>query len=319
MSERALNLRVTGKAAIATDVVAITLASLDGSDLPIWQPGAHVELELIVDGIRLTRQYSLCGLVEDHRTWTVAVLRVSNGRGGSAHIHRSINVGDVIKAIGPRNNFPLIDAERYLFIAGGIGITPILPMVRQAAVARTGWRLIYSGRSAACMAFADELSRLDEKHVVLHESDASGFADLRAAIASVSQTTPIYCCGPEPMLRAVEAHCSQLGREQLHIERFAPSEAAASSADVAFEVEFVRSRVTASVPPGRSILEVAAEYGVDIDSSCQEGVCRTCETRVISGVPDHRDSSLGSREKASGRTMLVCVSRARSSRLVLDA
>ncbi|RQR33325.1 PDR/VanB family oxidoreductase [Burkholderia sp. Bp9142] len=319
MSENDLDLVITHKEAAAQGVVRLTFARKDGAELPSWDPGAHVDLRFNSEGVEYVRQYSLCGETTDRRSWQVAVRLASDSRGGSAYIHESFAEGDTVQVTGPRNNFPLVPATHYMFIAGGIGITPILPMIANVNASGADWRLVYCGRSAESMPFVDEVLAFGADKVLLHTSDALGQADLPTLIAAAHPDTVIYCCGPETMLRAIDESCASWSDDRVHVERFTRREDGSESAVSAFEVEFVRSGIVATVPVDRSILEIAEEHGVDIDSSCQEGVCGSCETRVISGVPDHRDSLLSAKERASGQTMMVCVSRSCSARLVLDA
>lgn len=319
MSERDFELVVARKDLVAAGVVRLTLARKDGVELPPWDPGAHIDLRFASKGVDYVRQYSLCGEVADRQHWQVAVRRAADGRGGSAHIHDAFAEGDTIHVSAPRNNFPLTQAKRYLFIAGGIGITPILPMIAQVSAADADWRLVYCGRSADSMAFIDDVLAIGGGKVSLHESDLRGQFDLAALIGQADPETVLYCCGPEPMLSSIDEICASWPAERVHYERFSRREDGSAEVDTAFEVEFARSKLVVTVPPDRSILDIAEENGVEIDSSCQEGVCGSCETRVLCGTPDHRDSVLSEKERAAGQTMMVCVSRSCSARLVLDA
>lgn len=319
MSERDFQLVIVRKDLVADGVVRLTLMRKDGAELPAWEPGAHIDLRFNSSGVEYVRQYSLCGSVTDKYRWEVAVRLVRDGRGGSAHIHGAFAEGDTVQVTGPRNNFPLMQARHYLFIAGGIGITPILPMIDHAHKSGADWRLLYCGRSVDSMPFTQEILTFGADRIVLHESDSRGDADLPALIAQAHPEAAIYCCGPEPMLRAVEDGGPTWSGDRVHIERFSLREDVSVRTDTEFEVEFARTGVVLTVPVGRSILDVAEENGVDIESSCQEGLCGTCETRVISGTPDHRDSVLSDEERAASQTMMVCVSRSCSARLVLDA
>lgn len=319
MSEGDLELVVTGTVLVAKGVLRVTLASRDGSELPAWSPGAHIDLHFASRGVEYVRQYSLCGRTTDRRHWQVAVLLVPDGRGGSAHVHEAFAEGYAVRVTGPRNNFPLVPARRYVFIAGGIGITPLLPMITEVAASAGDWCLVYCGRSIDSMAFIDDVVALGADRVLLQPSDTQGRADLGTLIAQTGPETAIYSCGPESMLRAVDEHCASRSPNLVHIERFSRREDGDERAATEFEVEFARSGVAVTVPANRSILDLAEELGVDIDSSCQEGVCGSCETRVISGIPDHRDEVLSEKERAAGQTMMVCVSRSCSARLVLDA
>jgi len=302
----------------AADIVAITIVDPDGAPLPSWTPGAHVDV-LLDNG--LERQYSLCGDVENSFEWRIAVALAPASRGGSAFIHDTVRPGARMRARNPRNNFVLEPSPRYQFIAGGIGITPILPMVRAAQSAGAEWNLLYGGRSRATMAFLDELAEVDHgRHVVARPQDEYGLLDVAAAIAALPETTVVYCCGPEPLLEVVEETCEQLG-VALHVERFTPKEPIDHDAatDAPFEVFCEKSQVTLLVPGGQSILATAEAAGVKTLSSCREGTCGTCETTVLHGTPDHRDSFLSEDERADNETMMICVSRAKpGERLVLD-
>lgn len=313
------DLFIARKETAAEGVARLTLMRPDGAELPSWEPGAHIDLHLRTGTDDLVRQYSLCGSPADRFRWQVAVLREPDGRGGSACVHDTLAEGDVVRAAGPRNNFELVDAKRYLFIAGGIGITPIIPMAATAEASGADWRLLYGGRSRRSMGFTADLVALGGDRVQLKPQDEYGPLALAAVLAEPDPDTAVYCCGPEPLLRAVETQCSSWPAGALHVERFAPTEGVLDGPRGAFGVHFARSGITITVPADRSILEVAEEAGIDIDSSCQEGTCGTCETTVLEGIPDHRDSILADDEREAHETIMVCVSRACSSRLVLDA
>jgi cytochrome P450/ferredoxin len=300
----------------AEDVAAITLADPDGGDLPDWTPGAHIDLVLTP---KLTRQYSLCGDVADPRRWRIGVLRTPDSRGGSALIHDTIASGSTVRVRGPRNHFPLVRSPRYLFISGGIGITPLLPMIREADATGADWRLVYGGRSQASMAFTGELATYGDR-VQLIPQDTHGFPDLDALLGIPRPDTAVYCCGPEGLLTAVEQRCAAWPPGSLHVERFKarPQPEAAAGEDTEFEVMLQRSGLAVTVPPGKSIIEAVEEQGVSVLYSCLEGICGTCETGVIDGDVDHRDSILTEEERRAGEFMMICVSRCRSPRLTLD-
>ncbi|MEQ6021817.1 PDR/VanB family oxidoreductase [Streptomyces salinarius] len=304
---------VVGRRETAADgVLALTLRHPLGEPLPAWEPGAHVDVVL---GPGLERQYSLCGDPADRTRWRIAVLRETDGRGGSAHVHEEVRTGDKLRVRGPRNNFRLEPAPRYRFVAGGIGITPILPMLAAAEEAGADWSLLYGGRTRAGLAFTRELGRYGDRVTIVPE-DESGLLDLAPVLDDLPPDTLVYCCGPGPLLDAVEARCPA-GR--LRLERFRPKEAAVvAPAEAEFEVVLARSGRTVAVPPGVSVLDAVREAGVEVLYSCTEGTCGTCETEVVEGEPDHRDSVLTEEERAAGETMLVCVSRCRGRRLVLD-
>ncbi|MGW3891589.1 PDR/VanB family oxidoreductase [Micromonospora chokoriensis] len=308
-----VELVVTRRDQVATEVVAISLGRPDGAALPDWTPGAHIDLEL---GAGLTRQYSLCGDPADRSVLRIAVQREPAGRGGSRLAHERLTVGATVRVRGPRNTFRLVAARRYLFVAGGIGITPIAPMVAAADAAGADWRLVYGGRSRATMAFATTLREKYGDRVDVCPQDETGLLDL-AGLLGRPDDRLVYCCGPEPLLKAVEERCLGWPPGRLHVERFTPL-ATTGGEETSIEVELVLSGRTVTVPPGTPILQAVEEAGVSVLSSCREGTCGTCETPVLDGVPDHRDSLLTAQERAAGDTMMICVSRARTPRLVLE-
>jgi ferredoxin-NADP reductase len=315
LHERTTVLEVRRRHTAGDGVLLLTLGDPSGRDLPAWTPGAH--LDLVLPDVGLTRQYSLCGSPADRSEWRIGVLRQPNGRGGSRYVHDTLQVGTNVEVRGPRNNFPLLAARRYLFIAGGIGITPILPMIEAATAAGRPWELLYGGRSRRSMPFLDELAAHGDR-VRVHPQDEAGLLPLDSVLSVPRQDCLVYCCGPEPLLAAVEAGCLGWPAGSLHTERFAARADPPARGDTAFDVVCGRSGRTLTVPPGRSILEVAEAAGVPALSACREGVCGTCETRVLDGVPEHRDSLLSPREREAGTSMMICVSRSSSARLVLD-
>jgi ferredoxin-NADP reductase len=307
------DLVVTGVEQVAQDVVAITLSDSSGRSLPAWTPGAHIDLVLDDEVIR---QYSLCGRTADTDRWQVAVLRAPQSRGGSVAVHE-LKVGSTVRVRGPRNHFPLVSSPRYLFVAGGIGITPILTMIREVEAAGAEWELHYGGRSRASMAFAEELAPFaDRVHLV--PEDELGRLDLDAVLADPRPDTLIYACGPEPLLVALEERCSAWPSGALHLERFAARAAEVPDQENEFELVLQRSGRTLQVPADRTVFDVVREAGVSVLGSCLEGICGTCETTVIEGDIDHRDSVLDEEERATDEVMMICVSRCRSARLVLD-
>jgi ferredoxin-NADP reductase len=307
-------LRVTAKTFVAEDVVTLELASPSGLRLRDWSPGAHIDL-LLPNG--MTRQYSLCGDRWDPFTYRVGVLREQAGGGGSAYVHDELEVGDPVGVGGPRNNFALVPSERYLFVAGGIGITPLLPMVRQADMLGADWRLLYGGRRRASMAFLDELAGYGDRVQVVPQ-DEFGLLDLPSFLGTPRPDVKIYSCGPAPLLAAMEAVCAGWPPHTLRTERFVSDEPAAAVRRAPFDVELARTGVTVTVPPEMTVLEAVGTVGVEVLSSCRQGVCGTCETTVLAGEPDHRDAVLEDHERQAGDCMFICVSRARSDRLVLD-
>lgn len=310
----AVELRVAGKSQITDDVVLLTLENADGHRLPDWTPGAHVDL-ILPNG--LTRQYSLCGDRWDAHSYQVAVLRECDGRGGSAFVHDALKMGSTVAIGGPRNNFALVPSWRYVFIAGGIGITPLLPMIHQAEVVGAEWRLLYGGHTRSSMAFLGDLERHGDKVTVVPQ-DEQGLLDLDAWLPEARAETKVYCCGPGPMLDAVARRCADWPAGFVRTERFVPEERPAPVRDQAFEVHLRRSERSLTVRPGMSVLDAVNDVGINVLSSCGQGMCGTCETAVLDGEPDHRDSLLDDAERASGDRMFICVSRSRGDRLVLD-
>lgn len=296
----------------AEGIATFRLSDPSGAALPAWEAGSHVDV-VLPDG--QARHYSLCGT--DHGHWTISVLHAPEGRGGSRWLHESLHEGDRVSVRGPRNRFPLVRAQRYVFVAGGIGITPVIAMIRALEEAgHQDWSLTYGGRTRTSMAFVDELEGLGDRVTVVPQ-DVAGIIDLEQALGTPSIGTAVYCCGPEALLTAVERACRSWPPGALHVERFAPIEVD-ESGDHEFEVVAVRSGLTVTVPVGESILQVLEDQGVSVPTSCGEGVCGTCETRVIEGEVDHRDAVLSEDEQRANTVMMVCCSRARGDRLVLD-
>lgn len=307
----------------AEHVVSLVLIDPSGAELPRWEPGAHVELHLPSGCIR---HYSLCGHPEDRRHYQVAVLREPNSRGGSRFLHEELRVGTHLEVRTPRNNFVFTPTPKVEFIAGGIGITPLLPMIRTAQEQHLDWRLWYGGRSRTAMAFLDQLGQTDTSRIHLFPADEYGLIDLHAALGEPELDTSIYCCGPESLLNAVEQKCADWPAGALHLERFAAPAtslvtAMESPVDLtqhSFEVVARASGVTTEVAPGISILDALEEAGVAAPASCREGICGTCETGVLEGDPVHLDLILTDEEKAENACMMICISRCSSARLILD-
>jgi ferredoxin-NADP reductase len=312
VTEPELHLVVEKKELLADDVVLLTLRDPSGAELPAWTPGAHLDLVLTED---LVRQYSLCGDPGERSVYRVAVLREPAGRGGSAYVHDVVSEGDTVLVRGPRNRFALVDAPGYVFVAGGIGITPLVPMIAAAHAAGADWQLVHGGRSRASMAFTELAGRHPDR-VALVPQDEAGLLDV-AGILAAAAGRPVYCCGPEGLLAAVEAEGERLG-VPVHVERFSARPGALDGPDEAFEVELSGSGTVVAVPAGCSILDALEGAGIATLSSCREGTCGTCETGVLAGEPDHRDSLLTEEEQASNEVMMLCVSRSRSPRLVLE-
>ncbi len=295
-------------------VVVFELTSHDGAPLPDWTPGSHVDV-LLPSG--LIRQYSLCG-EPGSATWRLGVLREADARGGSKWMCDALQPGQKLRLAGPRSHFDFEPEAGVpvILLAAGIGVTPIIPMAGAAAASGIDYRLHYSGHEGR-MAFLPELEAAHGERLITHVSEADDRLDLDALVAAAEPGTRVYCCGPARFIDAAEAACARVGLD-FHTERF---EAEALTPPVwpePFEVELAMSGLTVTVPPERSILEVVEEEGVFVLSSCHEGTCGTCETPVLDGELDHRDSILTPQERARGDVMFICVSRAACPRIVLD-
>lgn len=311
-----IDVRLTAVEPIARDTNLYAFRRVDGDRLPPYKPGAHIDLHL-PNG--LIRQFSLALPNSDPESYVVGVKHDPASRGGSRYIFEEMRVGHEIKISAPRNNFPLVEnAEQVTFFAGGIGITPIWCMVQHLAALERRWQLYYSCRSRQDMAFLEALQKFDPQFVHLHFDDEAGgrFLDLATAIAAAPENAHLYCCGPNPMLAAFEAAAAPRPRHLLHVEYFTPKAEAATSGG--FWVELARSGEEYFIPEGKKILEVLYEAGVDVDYSCELGICGACETRVISGIPEHRDSVLSEEEQAANTKVMICCAGCKTERLVLD-
>jgi ferredoxin-NADP reductase len=287
---------------------------LHGEPFPAFAPGAHIDVHL-PNG--LVRQYSLTRAEPNPRRYTVAIKRDAAGRGGSRYIHDEIHAGAALTISTPRNNFPLReDAAQVVFIAGGIGITPIWCMIQRLEWLKRPWTLYYACRSRADMAFRAPLAELAGAH--LHFDDESGgkVLNVAAIVGAAPGEAHLYCCGPAPMLAAFEAAAAGWPRDQVHVEYFSAKPEPAMQGG--FVVELARSGKEFFVSEGRSILDVLLDAGIDVPCSCQQGICGTCETRVVSGIPEHRDMILSEQEQASNTTVMICCAGSKTERLVLD-
>lgn len=308
---RELELVVDAVEPEADDVVSLRFVDSLGRELPAWQPGAHLDL-LLPSG--KMRQYSLCGNPADRYSYRIAVRRLANGNGGSMEVHDALQPGTRVFARGPRNAFPFITTEPYLFIAGGIGITPILPMVRTAAVRKADWHMVYTGRSRESMPFLDELADLDPHRVWIRPDTDYGIpASGSELLEHAPDRATAYCCGPLPMITGVRVDLSRSRVETLHFERFSAPPVVGGSP---FRVELARSGNTLHVPADRTALSVIREQVPDVPYSCQQGFCGTCKTRVLAGEVEHRDHVLTQEERDDH--MMICISRAAGERVELD-
>lgn len=312
---------------LAEGVVGLVLVDAEnqGRPLPAWEPGAHINVELPSG---LVRSYSLCGNPVARDRYEIAVHRSLTSEGGSREIHETGLVGQRLKFRGPVNNFRLVEAPAYLFLAGGIGVTPLVPMLEAVQGSGAPTRFIYGAKTLDAMALIPRLRTTAHDSLSLVCQDTDGLPDLRAEIAAAPAGAAIYCCGPSSMLQAVETACVELGiRDQLHLEYFAPPEnpvTARGSATRAirqatdFEVVLARSGKTVTVPKRRSILNAIKRELPDVVYGCGRGFCGDCETKVLDGMPEHRDFVLTPEQREAGDAIMICVSRCLGDRLVLD-
>lgn len=303
----------------AQDIHSFELVAADGGLLPGFEAGAHVDLDLPA-GMR--RSYSLYGAPGERRCWRIAVKREAAGRGASAWLHDSARVGQRLQAFAPVNDFPLLeDAPASVFVAGGIGVTPVLAMIERLSALRRPWRLHYSVRGASDLAFGERLETLAAAggELFVHFSgDGGGRLDLRAIAAAAPAAAQLYACGPNPLLDDFVAAAAAAGVEAgcVRIERFGAATAPAT--DGGFVVELARDGRCLEVPAGKSVLDVLLDHGVDVPYSCMQGICGSCRVGVKAGEPEHRDDFLSEAERAAHTAMAVCCSGSRSAKLVLD-
>lgn len=314
--DRSLRLVVTEVRQEAEDVVSLRFAAADGGPLPGWHPSSHLDLDL-PSGRR--RQYSLCGDPADRTTYRIAVRRLANGDGGSREIHETLTPGTELRAHGPRNAFAYAPVGACLFIAGGIGITPILPMVRAAAAAGADWRLVYTGRSRATLPFLDEIDAIGAMagasgRVTVRTDDTDGIPTPEQLLSGAGPGTSVYFCGPPPLITAVRDAFPATGAGGLHFERFA---AAPVVDGTPFELQLGPDGPVLPVPADRSALSVLAEQRPETGYSCRQGFCGTCRLPVLAGEVAHAGSPTARRTDTN---MLICVSRAASEggRITLD-
>lgn len=294
------------------------LVPLSGS-FPSFSPGAHIDLHL---PNRLVRSYSLVNPSGERSRYVIAVARDRASRGGSAYIHERLKPGDVVTVSMPRNNFELIeDARHVVFIAGGIGITPMRCMLHRLDELGRSWELHYSVRTRDACAFREELECLERRrpgHIHLNFDHEPGGAvlNIAAIIGHATEDTYFYCCGPSGMLKACQAAAAGVASDRIRVEYFSSDQGAAVGGG--YFVEAARSNKRLEVIPGKSILDTLLEADIQVPFACRQGICGTCELKVLSGVPDHRDSVLNDQEHAASETMMVCCSGSMTETLVLD-
>lgn len=315
-----LKVRVATKTVEALDICSFELVSPDGKPLPAFSAGSHVDVA-VADGI--TRQYSLCNDPTDSHRYQIAVLRDAKTRGGSAAMHDRVQVGDLVEISAPKNHFPLAhDARRHLLLAGGIGVTPILCMAERLALTGAEFEMHYCTRSVDRTAFRDRIARSSfGSRVRFHHDDgeAAQKLDIAALLARPEPGTHLYVCGPKGFMDAVLGTARSQGWLDAHVhsEYFA-AEQPPAGANQAFEVQLASSGRIVVVPADKSVVQALTAAGVEVLTSCEQGVCGTCLTRVLEGVCDHRDLYLSADEQAANDQFTPCCSRARSGRLVLD-
>jgi ferredoxin-NADP reductase len=318
-SPTTLSLRVRSITAEAEGVLSFDLRAVDGTPLPPFTAGSHVDLHL---SNGLIRSYSLLNDQNERHRYVVGVNRDPASRGGSEFMHGVLRPGEILPVSPPRNNFELEEtAAATVLIAGGIGVTPMLSMVRRLEELGRDWRIFYSARRRSGAAFLEELTALAgdraDRLVLNFDAENGGqFLDLKAIVAGAGPDAHFYCCGPIPMLKAFEAATESQNPERVHVEYFAGAEEA--SLEGGYVVELAKSGKSFEIQEGKTILDTLLDAGYDIAFSCMEGVCGSCETAVISGEPDHRDMILSTTEKAANKTMMICCSGSKGAKLVLD-
>lgn len=321
MSSPALNAFVHAMRHEAEGVISIELRPAPGESFPSFEAGAHIDLHL-PNG--LARSYSLLNSPAESQRYVIGVLSDRNSRGGSRYVHQQLRVGMTLPVSAPRNNFKLHESpSRSVLLAGGIGVTPMLCMLRRMVALGLPADFIYCARSRKEAAFIEDISVLAKApgiRVSWHfDDERNGPPDLRRMLADRPSDTHLYCCGPGPMLDAFERTCEELGYANTHIERFtAPVAPAAQTVSAGYRVELRRSGRTLEVPSGMSLLDTLLDAGIEKDFSCREGVCGACETKVLAGEVDHHDSILTKAERAANKSMMVCVSGCKQGPLVLD-
>jgi vanillate O-demethylase ferredoxin subunit len=321
MNDALLTVRIARKAAEALDICSLDLEREDGGPLPAFAAGSHIDLHLPGG---LVRQYSLCNPPSETHRYRIGVLRDAAGRGGSRAVHDGLHEGDTLTISAPRNHFALArDAAHHLLLAGGIGITPVLCMAERLAVAGEAFSMHYCTRSRERTAFAGRIASSGfASAVTMHHDDgpeAQKF-DLAGTLDRAPAGSHLYVCGPRGFMDAVldAARARGWPEERLHYEFFGAAVAPPSSDDGAFQVRIASSGAVVDVPAGTTVARALAACGIEVLTSCEQGVCGTCLTRVLEGEPDHRDSYLTPEEQAANDQFLPCCSRSRSPVMVLD-
>lgn len=320
---RTLQARLHTLEYLAEGILGVELRPLNGKDWPMATAGSHIDLHL-ADG--LMRSYSLVNAQGEKHRYTIAVSRDTNGRGGSRYVHEKLRVGDILTISEPRNSFPLKEsASHSVFIAGGIGITPLWSMVQRLSQIGAPWTIHYSAQSPERAAYVEELSALASDaggsvHLNFDGGQRDKMLNLQRIVDSCPSYADLYCCGPVPMLQAFEAACKARDPDTVHREYFAAPVSERTEKSNEDEVVIVLSKTnkTLKVGPETTILDALLNAGIEVEYSCMSGICRACETKVLDGIPDHQDFVLSDSERESGATMMICCSRAKTKELILD-
>lgn len=301
----------------AENVLLFELRPVGTERLPAFTPGSHIDI-LMPGGVN--RSYSLLNDPARRDRYVVGIKREGASRGGSAWMHEIARVGNILDIAGPRNNFALNEEAAYsVLIAGGIGITPLWSMIQRLQSLGRNWSLHYRTRSRACAPLVEELSSVelaDHVHASFGDDPSCERLDLDSLVAAAPQDAHFYCCGPTSMMEAFEIACRGVHPSRVHLEYFTAKDAPATAGG--YTVRLSKSGRIVPVKPGETILESLRNCGISVPSSCQQGVCGACETRVIEGKPDHRDVVLSEAERAAGHTMMICCSGSLTPELTLD-
>lgn len=315
-----LSVRVLRKELAALDICTFEMVDVNGGPLPAFSAGSHVDVQLPGG---LTRQYSLCNDPKETHRYLIGVLRDAASRGGSSAMHDQVAVGQVLQISAPKNHFPLAhDARRSLLLAGGIGVTPILCMTERLAITGADFEMHYCARSRARMAFRERISASEFAHRVqfhFDDGDAQQKLDIERLLAAPQDGLHLYVCGPKGFMDAVLNAARRLGWQEsrLHYEFFSAA-VASSDRDASFEVKLASSGRIIVVPGGKTVTQALSEAGIEVQTACEQGVCGTCLTRVLEGVPEHKDLYLTPEEQAANDQFTPCCSRSRTPLLVLD-
>lgn len=318
-TEGLMQVRVKRISYEAEGINSYEFVTLGGSDLAPFTAGSHIDLHL---SNGMIRSYSLVNDQSERKRYVIAVNKDAASRGGSSFIHETLRVGDVVSISRPKNNFVLREnASHSVLMAGGIGITPLLSMIRRLVALGRSWELYYATRTRAAAAFLDELNTFGSNgpaklHLHFDQELAGRLLDFSAIVKRTPADAHLYCCGPVAMLAAFEAATAERPVDRVHVEYFQAKEAPA--VEGGFEVRLTRSNRTILVETGKTILNALLDAGISANYACTEGVCGTCETRVLEGIPDHRDQFLSKEEQAGNKTIMICCSGAKSRTLVLD-